>query len=138
MAFEIPTFNILCNIFPCTGLGYLVDMVGGTPRLANQPCNLAHGRRVAVTSTGGTTLPGIPQMTMGLLLPALTDIRGPQDNISAAQPETGIVGDYVECPSGTGRWYGVAAVDDVGKGFANEYRYAALLALPLTWGQPYL
>jgi len=52
-----------------------------------------------------------------LLLPAGTDIR---------DPYCGGVGDLVEVPEGTGRWYVVILVDDVGKGFDNEYRLAAI------------
>lgn len=43
------------------------------------------------------------------------DIRGWWD---------GSGGDYVEAPAGTNRYYQVMAVDDVGKGFSNEYRIA--------------
>ncbi len=51
-----------------------------------------------------------------ILLPALTDIR---DGYGAA-----LTPDVVECPSGSGRWYVVFGVDDFGKGFPNEHRYA--------------
>jgi hypothetical protein len=57
---------------------------------------------------------------MTLLLPKLTDVRPPQ--------ATG-QGDVLEVPSGTGRYYWVASVDDVGKGFANEHRFAYLVPL---------
>jgi hypothetical protein len=33
----------------------------------------------------------------------------------------------VEVPSGSGRYYVVVAVDDVGRGFLNEHRYALVL-----------
>jgi hypothetical protein len=65
---------------------------------------------------------------MTLMVPALTDIRGPQDTVSF---------DMVECPLGSGRWYRVCAVDDIGKGFANEHRAALLFALPTSWIAPY-
>lgn len=72
---------------------------------------------------------GVPIICMCLLLPPITDIRGMQD-------VSGFV-DVVEVPQGTGRWYGVAVVDDVGKGYPNEHRTALLLALPGTWTPPY-
>jgi hypothetical protein len=50
-----------------------------------------------------------------LLLPALTDIRS---GLLVVQP------DFVQIPAGSGRWYQVVAVDDIGKGFPNEHRAA--------------
>jgi hypothetical protein len=35
--------------------------------------------------------------------------------------------DLVEVPAGTGRFYRVQWVDDLGKGFDNEHRFALLL-----------
>jgi hypothetical protein len=60
---------------------------------------------------------------MFLLLPPGTDIR------------SGVLGtaDDVEVPAGSGRFYEVEFVDDVGKGFANEYR-VALLIQTTAWG----
>lgn len=55
---------------------------------------------------------------MYLLLPALTDIR----DAACASGYT----DIVEVPDGSGRWYSVEYVDDVAKGFTNEYRVAVL------------
>lgn len=121
MAYVQPTFNLIANIWRA-----------GNP-VINPPdvvadCNLAYGRRVNVASTGGTTLQGAPLIAMNLLMPQGTDIRGPQDTVG---PDT------VECPAGTGRYYGVFFVDDIGKGFANEHRTAALLAIQGTWVGPY-
>jgi hypothetical protein len=65
---------------------------------------------------------------MSLLLPKGTDIRGPQDSVAA---------DNVEVPAFSGRWYRVVAVDDVGKGFSNEYRNAAIFAVDRLWLAPY-
>jgi hypothetical protein len=61
---------------------------------------------------------------MQLLLPALTDIR-----YSSLLPSGAWVGDCVEAPAGSGRYYAVWAVDDAGKGFANEHRVAILYPL---------
>lgn len=38
----------------------------------------------------------------------------------------GLRGDFIEIPLGTGRMYEVVYVDDVAKGFPNEYRMAAV------------
>jgi hypothetical protein len=37
-----------------------------------------------------------------------------------------LLNDFVEVPQGSGRWYVVMNVDDVGKGFPNEFRYATI------------
>lgn len=67
-------------------------------------------------------------MTMNLLLPKGVDVRGPQDTVSF---------DMAEVPAGSGRWYRVVGVDDVGKGFTNEHRTASLYALGGSWTAPY-
>lgn len=117
MSYSLPTFNLSVNIFTYPGITTL--------RLTS-PANLAWGRRVNVASTGGTTTLGVPLVTMTLLLPALTDIRGP---LNAPGPDT------VEVPAGSARYYTVVFVDDIGKGFANEHR-AAVLEQLVPWPTP--
>ena len=127
MGFKLPTFNLTCNISSPD----VADTPGiPTPpyRVVNQDCQLTYGRRVQVASTGGTTDVGVLTLTMNLLLPKDTDIRGPQDTTSF---------DMVEVPSGSGRWYRVVGVDDIGKGFDNEHRTAAIYALAKSWVPPY-
>lgn len=80
--------------------------------------NLCWNRRVAVPSTGGTGLLGVPLFTMTLLVPKLTDLRGRR---------SGGTSDIVEVPALSGRYYEVIYVDDIGKGFSNEHRAAILL-----------
>jgi hypothetical protein len=110
MSFSLPTFNLLCNIF--TG-----PWPVGPPR-AMPLCNLALGRRVTGNYQGGaTSVPIYLGYSPLLLLPPATDIR---------DGSCGVVPDYVEVPAGTGRFYQVGWVDDIGKGFANEHRYAAI------------
>lgn len=109
MSFTVPTFNLVCNI--STG-PYLSRHI----RLANQACNLARGRRAAVASNIDP-FELLSYTQMELLLPALTDVR----DLSCSGIE-----DVVECPAFSGRWYQVIGVDDVGKGFTNEYRVAIL------------
>lgn len=113
MAYVLPTYNTPVNI--TTG-------GGGPLRIAGLKCNLAFGSRVNVTSTGGTSALGVPLLFMYLLLPKGTDIRGPLQTTGS---------DIVEAPAGSGRFYTVEFVDDVGKGFDNEHRLATLKQLSM-------
>ncbi len=79
--------------------------------------NLSPGKRVMVASVRGAGLDP-PQLLMEVLLPKLTDVRGWN---AAAGPDT------VEIPGGSLRYYEVVMVDDLGKGFTNEHRFALLL-----------
>ena len=127
MAFKLPTFNLLCNISQPD----VVDTPGipdAPYRIVDQPCQLTYGKRVQVASTGGTAEVGVLVLTMNLLLPAKVDVRGPQDVVSF---------DMVEVPAGSGRWYRVYGVDDIGRGFSNEHRTASILALAKSWTPPY-
>jgi len=114
MAFTIPQFPLTVNIWHDGPVFFPV----GPPDLIVMG-NLAWGRRVAVPSTGGTGSLGVPLFTMTLLVPKLTDIRGRLSTVAGA--------DVVEVPAGSGRYYEVIYVDDLGKGFANEHRGALLL-----------
>jgi hypothetical protein len=127
MAYRLPTFNAECHIFTPDVAGEAA-VPTNPPRLAYVQCQLTYGRRVQVASTGGTSQVGILTLTMNLLLPKLTDVRGPQDTVSF---------DMVECPADSGRWYQVVGVDDIGKGFTNEHRTASLFALAHSWDAPY-
>jgi len=106
-----PTFNITCEIW--SG-----PFVGKDLRITLQPCNLAIGRRVVQQyQDDAVAQVAVASLQMTLLLPAGTDLR------DAWQ---GWPNDVIECPSGSGRWYGLVAWDDVGKGFPNEYRLAII------------
>jgi len=113
MAFTVPNFNLVCAIYTgpydSRGLHRLVS-----------PCNLAFGRRTQQDFNDPTAF-GFGPARPTLLLPAGTDIRDISQNVASA--------DIVEVPSSSGRWYVVNLVDDVAKGFANEYRVAALSKL---------
>jgi len=129
IGYQVPTFNLRCNIWTGPGPNQTpVIPPPGSPRVANVPCQLTYGRRVNTMSTGGTGGAGVLVQTMNLQLPKLTDIRGIQDTIAV---------DIVECPAGSGRWYLVGFVDDIGKGFNNEHRTAGIFAIPQTWVAPY-
>ena len=118
MAFALPSFNLAVNIWHNGGV------VNVDPPDVVTVGNLTPGRRVmlppqssAQTVSGGHAFYYPPPME--LLLPKGVDIRMPTQTI----PD----GDVVEVPAGSGRYYGVVGVDDIGKGFLNEHRYAILL-----------
>lgn len=110
MAFTLPTFNLVCDFYtgPWATKAYRLTENG----------NLAWGKRtLGIWGSAGDTSFSPAVYSETLLLPALTDVR------SAAL--TGH-NDLIEVPSGSGRWYVVQAVDDIGKGFANEHRAAII------------
>jgi len=110
MAYQAPVFNLEVDIYS------VVLPSTKTYRLTSL-CNLAMGRRQAFPVLGGGPGAGVESYTPALMLPAGTDIR------CRVQ---GVEDDICECPRLSGRWYQVCGVDDVGKGFANEYRFAFL------------
>jgi len=118
MAFAVPEFNLTCAIytgpFDTKGLHRLIS-----------PCNLAMGKRIQ-HYFHDPNQPGFGLGVANLLLPAGTDIRDISQNIASP--------DIVEVPTSSGRWYVVDTVDDVGKGFSNEYRFAALSKLSSNYG----
>lgn len=63
----------------------------------------------------GVQIPYNPSVFGVLLLPPFTDI---QDGFNGVGPDT------VEIPAGSGRLYLANMVDDLGKGFPNEHRFA--------------
>jgi hypothetical protein len=118
VAFIIPRFILPANIYrvgvPVTDPPSLVVMG-----------NLSWGRR----STGTTGIPDdlSPDTMFGnILFPAGTDVR---DNYSVPGA------DIIEFPAGSKRYYGVKQVDDVAKGFANEFRFAVIYKLA-PWPSP--
>jgi hypothetical protein len=125
--YRVPTFNVTCNVF--TGTATVAPPGPGVePRVPALPCQLTYGTRVNVVSTGGTAAAGVLVQTMNLLVAKGSDLRGPQD---VGNP------DVIEVPAGTGRWYTVCFVDDIGRGFSNEHRTAGIFAIPHSWLSPY-
>lgn len=110
MAFTVPTFPLTVEIFAGP---WLTRVTRGT-----SPGNLALGRRGMVFADNELVSSHVYTGPAYLLVPALTDIR----DVNCSQTDN----DVVEVPQGSGRWYGVAWVDDVGKGFPNEHRVASL------------
>lgn len=108
MAYVLPTFNLTCNVWHNASAASVYLIPDDT-----FDCNLSFGKRVTPGFTSGVFHVGAM-----LLLPALTDIRS---GWNGANP------DLVECPAGSQRFYFAISVDDFGKGFSNEHRFAFLL-----------
>ena len=113
---KVPQFPIRCSVW-FSYVGALPPMVGAN--LVAIACQL----RAPETSQVSNAL----AMGMYLLVAKLTDIAVTRFPANGA--------DLVECPSGSGRYYNVTFVDDVAKGFANEYRRAVLIQAP-PWPTP--
>jgi hypothetical protein len=117
MPFIVPAMPLLANGWlnysPSTSHYHTPDATG-------VPCNLSPGKRVFSslslyqTKVDAYSCYGFP---MELLLPKLQAIGVFSDTISNG---------LVEVPAGSGRLYFVVYVDDVGKGFANEHRFAII------------
>jgi len=115
VAFVIPQFPLAVSIWRVNGVGGIyaapdVSTVG----------NLSPGER-AMTSIANSGAAPNRQTFMILLLPKLADIRAAWN---------GNAQDVVEVPAGSKRFYSVNMVDDVGKGFQNEHRFALLVNQP--------
>jgi len=110
MSFSLPTFNLECSIW-LNPVGHAEN-----PPDATSVCQLrAPGRRSSGQDSEHTWY-----FLWELLVPALTDLR---DWSQEQQSQ-------VEVPSGSGRFYNVVVVDDVAKGFPNEYRIAFIHKRP--------
>lgn len=120
MSFTLPNFNLPVNFW------FLPNTPPAAPDVVVQG-NLAWGRRVS--TIGGPENP-TNNLLMTLLLPPSTDVR--------AIPQSG-QRTVAEVPAGSGRFYEVQDVDDIGKGFPNEHRAATLLATSSYgfWPLPY-
>jgi hypothetical protein len=132
MAFRVPSFNLVCDIGLSTAAGYPGSKTGFIPRIVAQPCALVYGKRVNFAASHGPSAGNSQAFGMSLLLPALTDVRGLQSYTG-----NGNRVDLVECPSGSGRWYCVAWVEDIGKGWPNEHRVALIQVIGSFWTAPY-
>jgi len=111
MAFRTPQFPLTCNVWTAVALGGAFAYAAPDRTLA---CNLSPGRRAL--SFFPLLSPEALTECVELLLPRRSDIRASWNGSANA--------DSVECPAGTKRFYLVRWVDDVGRGFQNEYRLA--------------
>lgn len=114
-----PVFNLLCNVWYNQGA---VIPVMPAKTIANLGCQLRTGELISRNLLGISTI-------VYLAVPKLTDLAG-----NPFRPGIGI-GDLIECPAGSLRYYRLDWVDDVGKGFVNEYRVAAMTKM-LPWPFP--
>jgi hypothetical protein len=124
MGFRPPVFNSTCNLWT----GPAVPPVG-PPRLT-VVCQLRnagklHTGEAYVVDPTTTNFPAV--VMTEILFPLHTDVR---DIYSAPAGS-----DVAECPAGSGRFYATSCVEDVAKGFTNEYRVAYALKVGL-WPTP--
>jgi len=119
MPYRVPVFNLTVNVWrqgvPVTDPPDLVIQGNLTPQR----------RRFAQYWFSPDPLVA-PTWSIYLLVPKLTDLRD--------QYHTG-GGDSVEIPAGSQRFYTIVFVEDVAKGFPNEYRFAVLAETP-PWPAP--
>jgi len=112
LMYTLPAFNLTVNIWH-----WPHDRFTDPPDLVTTG-NLAWGKRTASSTSNDFTFTGFGKLCPILLCPQRTDIR--------SQEKTGVVNDVVEVPAGTGRFYEVIYVEDLGRGFANEHRGAMI------------
>lgn len=115
--YVLPTFNLTANVY--TGANF-----ANPPRIAIT-VNLTPGRRGEQPLSPAAGL-AATSGAMYILLPPLLDLRGPLNAGGA---------DGLEIPAGSGRQYQVAQVDDIGKGFPNEHRFAVIFPVGV-WPTP--
>lgn len=123
MAFRTPAMPLTANYW--TNPPNPPPTPGGTLRTVS--CQL----RLMKTAMLNAVSSGFQVGCCLLLVPKGTDIRMPGFSWNAT---------IVEVPAGSGRFYSVQSVDDVAKGFSNEYRVAALITyntLVGCWPAPY-
>lgn len=120
MTFIVPEMPLSVNIW---------TEDSGPPAPPRLTCagNLAFGRRVSFfTDLGNASTAILGQMV--LLVPAGTDIRDASTTSDS---------DVIEVPAGSSRIYIVVYVDDMGKGFPNEHRFAIIQKHPeFVWPIP--
>lgn len=109
--FSLPNFNLDVSIWH-----WPTNPVGNPPDLTVKG-NLAYSKRVQPGSTISATESG--NHLAFLLVPKGTDVRT-ETQTGPASP------DRAEVPTGSGRYYYVFHVEDVGKGFLNEHRCAVI------------
>jgi hypothetical protein len=111
-AFALPNFNLSCRVWHRAGRS---PAVYPSPDLTVQ-CNLANGRVSHVLNSQQRL---DTQNSLGasasVLFPKGSDIR---------DASVDRLPDAVEIPALSGRFYWVAFVDDIAKGFVNEHRWA--------------
>ena len=108
--FTVPTFNLAVRYWRNYAGPYTSAHPGGLNTVGNL-------RMLKTAFIQASILLNEPAMV--LAVPKGTDVR-PRDGFGNGSP------DIVEVPTGSGRFYIATAVDDVARGFANEYRVVSL------------
>ncbi len=115
MAYRVPNFNLTVHIWRgATGIALPPDVVTVGQLRAGIHINTGYDATLA------------DAVYWAIALPPLVDVR---DLFCASGP------DKLEAPAGSGRFYLVRHVDDVAKGFPNEYRQAIVTKFSV-WPQP--
>lgn len=113
-SFALPNFNLTAGVWHSPGRA---PALYGPPDLVT-PCNLANGRVSHVLQeVRRTDVRQVLGASASALFPKQTDLR----DFSVTSDV-----DVVEIPLHSGRYYWVAFVDDIAKGFVNEHRWAIL------------
>jgi hypothetical protein len=117
MGFRTPAMPLILNVWRNNGVGGAYP----APDLSI-PAGLSVGRRVSMprTTAAGSVFSAIDRE---IFTPLRSDIRGLWNGVGQ---------DLLELPAGSKRFYQVQDVEDVGRGFLNEYRL--VIALYLTNG----
>jgi hypothetical protein len=119
MSFRLPAFNLEVDIYRTVNGSYTLANFYGTPDITEiAQLNVHWGGSMGDIRDGYF-------VGVEVKLPALTDVRPPY------LLEGDYLGDYIDVPAGSGRMYLVKQVDDVAKGFTNEYR--SVLCIPAPW-----
>src|SRR4051794_40247255 len=80
MPYVEPTYNLLCDLHYGNGFGGVRIADVGALAYADVPCNLAWGKRIMASTTGGTGAIGVPVSPMTILIPSDGPIPvGPTD-----------------------------------------------------------
>lgn len=116
MGFRVPAFNLVYNVWSRADVpaGPIDPLTLGPPRATDLECQLRAAGKQSTAQDEQTYW----VFSWALLAPPAADLR---DSFNSGGP------DLVELPAGSGRWYTVVAVDDVAKGFPNEYRIAFIM-----------
>lgn len=134
MAFTLPKFNLTCAVWH----DYLLTPpIPATPPSTGassySECQLYEWSRATVPAAYYIAPPTdirpwwfTLQQSIQIRLPKGFDVRDSQNAEGA---------DVIECPAGTGRYYVVTQVDDLHRGFPNEYRLAQCVKA-WTWPTP--
>lgn len=112
MPFRSPTLNLNANIWPAQGDSQVPPPAG--LNFLTTPCQIRVYRTAFLLNAAE-----LNASLIGLVLAKGSVIGSAGDNNAFA--------DLVEVPANSQRFYLVVAVEDVAKGFDNEYRLAALV-----------